>query len=134
MFSKRRKDDYDWDMLVHNRLEYVVRDLAILINDIDTVKKRIEMFFKEVRKTQSEFDLALQPEKNVNFTAKEFESDLLVHSRLEYLARAITIMLVDFEKTRERVRLFHDEVQQVQQKFEPSLQPESMLKSVKNGQ
>lgn len=131
---KRKRDEYDWDMLIHNRLEYLGRDLSILMNDIDTVKKRIEMFFKEVRKTQGEFDLALQPERNASVAATEFESDLLVHSRLEYLARSITIMLVDFEKTRERVRLFYEEVLQIQNRFEPALQPENKLKSLKNAE
>ncbi|HPE20546.1 MAG TPA: hypothetical protein PLV02_04330 [Candidatus Mcinerneyibacteriales bacterium] len=61
---KKKKSDYDWDMLVHSRLEYLARDLSIMLEDIDNVKRRVQAYYEEVKEMQKEFEEALFPEKN----------------------------------------------------------------------
>jgi len=61
---KKKKSDYDWDMLVHSRLEYLARDLSIMLEDIDNVKKRVQAYYDEVKEMQKEFEEALFPEKH----------------------------------------------------------------------
>ncbi|GEM_PF-1933216 len=60
---KKKKSDYEWDMLVHSRLEYLARDLSIMLDDIENVKKRVTAFHEEVKEMQKEFESALYPEK-----------------------------------------------------------------------
>ncbi len=64
MFNKKgKKNDYEWDMLVHSRLEYLARDLSIFLKDIENVKNRIEAFHQEVKELQKEFEKSLYPKK-----------------------------------------------------------------------
>ena len=65
MFNKKKdKSEYEWDMLVHSRLEYLARDLSIFLEDIENVKKRVEAFYEEVKEMQKEFEESLYPKKN----------------------------------------------------------------------
>lgn len=64
MFKKNnKKKDYEWDMLVHSRLEYLARDLSIFLKDIENVKNRVEAFYEEVKEMQKEFEESLYPNK-----------------------------------------------------------------------
>jgi len=64
MFNKKsKKNDYEWDMLVHSRLEYLARDLSIFLKDIENVRNRIEAFHQEVKELQKEFEKSLYPKK-----------------------------------------------------------------------
>jgi len=60
---KKKKNEYEWDMLVHSRLEYLARDLSIMLEDIDSVKKRVQAYYEEVKQMQKEFEEALYPDK-----------------------------------------------------------------------
>ena len=60
---KRKKSDYEWDILVHSRLEYLARDLSIMLEDIENVKKRVQAFYEEVKEMQKSFESSLYPEK-----------------------------------------------------------------------
>ena len=60
---KRKKSDYEWDMLVHSRLEYLARDLSIMLEDIENVKKRVQAFYEEVKEMRKSFESSLYPEK-----------------------------------------------------------------------
>ncbi|TYB31798.1 MAG: hypothetical protein FXF47_02695 [Candidatus Mcinerneyibacterium aminivorans] len=64
MFNKKKdKSEYEWDMLVHSRLEYLARDLSIFLKDIENVKQRVEAFYEEVVELQKEFEESLYPKK-----------------------------------------------------------------------
>lgn len=69
---KKKKSEYEWDMLIHSRLEYLARDLSIMLEDIDNVKKRVEAFYQEVKELQKQFEVSLYPERNLK---KKKESD-----------------------------------------------------------
>lgn len=60
---KKKKSEYEWDMLVHSRLEYLARDLSIMLEDIDNVKRRVQAFYEEVKEMQKQFESSLYPEK-----------------------------------------------------------------------
>ncbi|HDS03507.1 MAG TPA: hypothetical protein ENN72_07370 [Firmicutes bacterium] len=60
---KKKKNEYEWDMLVHSRLEYLARDLSIMLEDIDSVKRRVQAYYEEVKQMQKEFEEALYPDK-----------------------------------------------------------------------